>query len=139
RPKTVLNIAAFPIDTLGHDILAQILQGSSDKVKEAGATVIGGHSIEDKEPKFGLSVTGIVHPDKIYKNNQAKEVVVLILTKPIGIGILTTAIKRDLLSKKEIKDTTTVMTTLNKLATELLSSFHPSAVTDITGFGLLGH
>lgn len=138
-PKTVLNIVGYPIKKLGAKTLAEILQGSSDKVSEAGAQIIGGHSIDDHEPKFGLSVTGIVHPDKIYKNIGAQPGDLLVLTKPIGVGIQTTAIKRDRLTQDQIKRVTEVMSELNKYAAECLSSFHPNAVTDITGFGLLGH
>lgn len=138
-PKTVLNIVAYPMEELGPEVLAEILKGSSDKVKEAGALVVGGHSIDDKEPKFGLSVTGLVHPNKYYKNIGSRPGDVLVLTKPIGIGILTTALKKDLLTKKQINDTSQMMSMLNKSAAEVLSGFEPSAVTDITGFGLLGH
>lgn len=138
-PKTVLNIVAYPMEELGPKVLAEILKGSSDKVKEAGALVVGGHSIDDKEPKFGLSVTGLVHPNKYYKNIGSRPGDVLVLTKPIGIGILTTALKKDLLTKKQINDTSQMMSMLNKSAAEVLSGFEPSAVTDITGFGLLGH
>lgn len=138
-PKTVLNIVAYPINELGPDVLAKILQGSSDKVKEAGAHVVGGHSIDDREPKFGLSVTGIVHPNEFFKNSGAQPGDTLLLTKPIGVGILTTAIKRGLLPKEIIDQVTEVMCTLNKYAAESLKKFHPNAVTDITGFGLLGH
>lgn len=139
EPKTVLNLVAFPISSLGHDVLARILQGSYDKVQEAGAEVVGGHSIDDAEPKFGLSVTGIVHPERYYRNNGAKPGDVLVLTKPIGVGIQTTALKRNSLTRKQIERVTTVMRTLNKSAKEALTSFHPHAVTDVTGFGLLGH
>ena len=138
-PKTALNIVAFPIQTLGPEILGQILQGASDKAKEAGVQILGGHSVDDNEPKFGLSVTGVVHPKKFYKNIGAKPKDVLVLTKPLGIGILTTALKRDLLNEKEIEAISKVMASLNKVATETLENFHPNAVTDITGFGLLGH
>ena len=138
-PKTVLNIVAYPIKKLGPEILAKILQGSSDKVSEAGAQVVGGYSIDDNEPKFGLSVTGIVHPEKFFTNVGARPGDTLLVTKPIGIGILTTAIKRDLLQKEQIEQATDVMRTLNKYAAESLTHFHPNAVTDITGFGLLGH
>ena len=138
-PKTVLNIVAYPMPDIGPEILAKILQGSSDKVKEAGAQVVGGHSVIDNEPKFGLSVTGIVHPEKFYRNSGAKPGDVLILTKPIGIGILTTAIKRGVLSEDKTELVTEVMCTLNKYAAETLKDFHPHAVTDVTGFGLLGH
>src|SRR5690625_85207 len=138
-PKTVLNIVAFPINQLGPEVLAKILQGSNDKVNEAGAQVIGGHSIEDPEPKFGLSVTGIVHPDKFYKNIGAKPNDLLVLTKPIGVGILTTALKQDKLTTKQINDVTQMMTTLNQTAAKRLQPYEPNAVTDVTGFGLLGH
>lgn len=138
-PKTVLNIVAYPIKDLGPEILAKILQGSSDKVKEAGAHVVGGHSIDDQEPKFGLSVTGIVHPNKFFKNSGAQPGDVLILTKPIGVGILTTALKQNLLSNEQIDQVTQMMSTLNKYAAESLSHVSPHAVTDVTGFGLLGH
>lgn len=139
EPKTVLNIVAYPIKDLGHDILANILQGSSDKVSEANAHVVGGHSIDDREPKFGLSVTGIVHPSKYYKNIGARPGDTLVLTKPIGIGILTTALKQGLLTKQQIDETSQIMATLNKYAAESLTHVQPNAVTDITGFGLLGH
>src|SRR5699024_9387348 len=138
-PKTVLNIVAFPVGQFGPKILANILQGSSDKVKEAGARVVGGHSIEDDEPKFGLSVTGIVHPHKFYKNIGAKPDDVLVLTKPIGVGILTTALKQNKLNNEQINNVTEMMRTLNKYAAETLQNYSPNAVTDITGFGLLGH
>lgn len=138
-PKTVLNIVAYPIKQLGPEILAEILRGSGDKVKEAGAVVVGGHSIEDQEPKFGLSVTGIVHPKKFFHNSGAKPGDILLLTKPLGVGIQTTALKQGKLTKEQISRVTEVMSSLNKVAAEGLSNFHPNAVTDVTGFGLLGH
>src|SRR5690625_4492859 len=103
-PKTVLNIVAYPIENLGPETLGEILKGSSDKVKEAGALVVGGHSIDDKEPKFGLSVTGLVHPERYYKNTGARPGDVLVLTKPIGVGILTTALKKDLRSEEHTSE-----------------------------------
>lgn len=139
QPKTVMNIVGYPIKTLGNQILIDILKGAADKVKEAGAVTIGGHSIDDKEPKFGLSVTGFVHPEKIYKNVGAKPGDALIITKPIGVGILTTGIKREKVSEHQLKKVTELMATLNKAAAESLHDFHPNAVTDVTGFGLLGH
>lgn len=139
KPLTVLNIVAYPIELLGPEILATILRGSSDKVAESGAQVVGGHSIDDKEPKFGLSVTGTVNPDKFFKNSGARPGDRLILTKPIGVGIQTTALKRGLLSTEQITKVTDTMRTLNKYAAGSLEDFNPSAVTDITGFGLLGH
>jgi selenide,water dikinase len=138
-PKTVMNIVGFPIKKLGHDVLAQILKGAADKVKESGAIIVGGHSIDDNEPKFGLSVTGLVHPDRVFKNVGARPGDVLILTKPIGVGIQTTAIKNEKLSEKQTAAVTETMAALNKSAAECLDDLHPNAVTDITGFGLLGH
>lgn len=139
KPLTVLNIVAFPIKTLDSSILASILAGAADKVKEAGATLVGGHSIDDQEPKFGLAVTGTIHPGKVRTNAGARPGDKLILTKPIGVGILTTSIKKDLLAAEEIADVTRVMTTLNKTAAETMEPYDVSACTDITGFGLLGH
>ncbi len=139
KPKTVLNMVGYPVKKLGGKMLAEILRGGNDKVKEAGAILVGGHSIDDQEPKYGLSVTGIVHPDKFWKNVGAKPGDVLVLTKPIGIGILTTGIKRGAVTKEQEKNVTETMAMLNKRAAEVLSDFTPSAVTDVTGFGLLGH
>jgi selenide, water dikinase len=139
EPKTVLNIVAYPIKKLGAEVLSDILRGAADKVKEAGALTVGGHSIDDQEPKFGLSVTGIVHPDKIWKNVGAKPGDVLVLTKPIGVGIITTGIKRSVVTHEQEQIVTETMAELNKTAAELLTNYHPHAVTDVTGFGLLGH
>lgn len=138
-PKTVLNIVGYPVKKLGPDILSEILRGAADKVKESGAVTVGGHSIDDQEPKFGLSVTGIVHPDHIWKNIGAKPGNVLVLTKPIGVGILTTGIKRDAVSAEQEQIVTETMASLNKTAAESLEGLSPYAVTDVTGFGLLGH
>lgn len=139
KPLTALNIVAFPIKKLDKSILADILRGAGDKVREAGATLVGGHSIDDNEPKFGLAVTGIIHPGKILTNAGAKPGDKLILTKPIGVGILTTSIKKDLLNAEEIARVTKVMTTLNKTAAEVMADYEVHACTDVTGFGLLGH
>lgn len=139
KPLTALNIVAFPIATLDKHILADILRGAADKLKEAGATLVGGHSIDDKEPKFGLAVTGLVHPQKIRTNTGARPGDKLILTKPIGVGILTSSIKKGLLTSKEIARVTEVMATLNKKAAETMESYDVHACTDVTGFGLLGH
>lgn len=138
-PKTVLNMVGYPVKKLGSEILAEILRGGADKVKEAGAITVGGHSIDDQEPKYGLSVTGIVHPDKVWRNVGAVPGNVLVLTKPIGVGILTTGIKRCAVTAEQEKTVTEMMALLNKKAAEVLSDFSPSAVTDVTGFGLLGH
>ncbi|MFC0215362.1 selenide, water dikinase SelD [Paenibacillus chartarius] len=141
KPLTVLNIVAFPIKTLDKAILAEILRGAADKVKEAGATLVGGHSIDDNEPKFGMAVTGIVHPDRVKPNAGAKAGDKLILTKPIGVGILTTSIKKDQLTADEVARVTKVMATLNKTSAEVMERFGDAVhgCTDVTGFGLLGH
>lgn len=139
KPLTALNIVAFPIATLDKGILTEILRGSSEKLKEAGVTLVGGHSIDDAEPKFGLAVTGIVHPDKIRTNAGAKPGDQLILTKPIGVGIYTTSLKNGQLSKEEAVHVTKVMTTLNKTTAEVMANYSVHAATDVTGFGLLGH
>jgi selenide, water dikinase len=138
-PKTVMNIVGYPIKKLGADALSEILLGAADKVKEAGAITVGGHSIDDQEPKFGLSVTGIVHPDKIWKNVGAIPGDVLVLTKPIGVGIITTGIKRSVVTAEQEQTVTELMAELNKTAAELLMKYNPHSVTDVTGFGLLGH
>ncbi|MBM7583884.1 selenide,water dikinase [Bacillus pakistanensis] len=138
-PKTALNIVGYPVKKLGSKILAQILTGAADKVRESGATTVGGHSIDDQEPKFGLSVTGIVNPMKVWRNSGAKPGEILILTKPLGVGILTTGIKRGVVTEDQEQSVTNLMSTLNKMAAEILSQFKPGAVTDVTGFGLLGH
>jgi len=139
EPKTVLNIVGYPIKKLGADILSRILLGAADKVKEAGALTVGGHSIDDQEPKFGLSVTGIVHPEKVWRNVGAKPGDVLVLTKPIGVGILTTGIKRNAVTLEQEQIVTETMAMLNKKASEILTKYQPHSVTDVTGFGLLGH
>lgn len=139
--KTALNIVGFPVKQLGAEVLARILQGAQDKVAEAGGVIIGGHSIDDKEPKFGLAVTGIAHPDKIYRNQGAKEADVLVLTKPIGTGIITTGIKKkqDQVPKSQMDEVIHWMSMLNKAASDTLKPYDVHAVTDVTGFGLLGH
>lgn len=138
-PLTVLNIVGFPVKKLDKSILAEILRGAGDKIAEAGATLVGGHSIDDPEPKFGLACTGVIHPEKVRKNVGAQPGDRLVLTKPIGVGIYTTAIKRDLLTAQEIEQVSQVMATLNKTAAKVLDDFDVHACTDVTGFGLLGH
>lgn len=139
KPLTVLNIVGFPVKKLDKRILADILRGASDKVQEAGATLVGGHSIDDQEPKFGLAVTGTVHPERVRSNAGAKPGDKLILSKPIGVGIQTTAIKKDLLTEGELARLMKVMATLNKDTAELMEPYDVHACTDVTGFGLLGH
>lgn len=138
RPLTAMNIVCFP-NCLSVDILGQILKGGADKILEAGAVVAGGHSVEDNEPKYGLSVMGIVHPDKVVTNANAKPGDVLILTKPLGLGILNTAIKADLVEKATIGKAIDIMSYLNKDACEAMQAVGINSCTDITGFGLLGH
>lgn len=139
RPITALNIVGFPITKLDPAILTEILRGASEKIAEAGAALVGGHSIDDPEPKFGLSVTGLVHPKQVLTNTGAKPGDVLLLTKPIGVGIQTTGIKRDALLPEQIQTVMEIMATLNKQAAELMSQYPVNACTDVTGFGLLGH
>lgn len=137
-PLIALNIVAFP-SCLPVEVLGEILKGGADKVKEAGALLVGGHSIEDNEPKYGLSVTGLVHPDKVLANATAKIGDVLILTKPVGVGILNTCIKEALLEQRLVDEAIRVMATLNKTSGELMTQIGANACTDITGFGLIGH
>lgn len=138
EPKIALNIVAFP-NCLDSEILGDILRGGAEKVKEAGAVLVGGHTIQDEEPKYGLSVSGFVHPDRVWKNYGCKPGDALILTKPIGSGIVNTAVKADMASEEAIQDVVRVMASLNKKAKEVIEQYPISACTDITGFGLLGH
>ncbi len=139
QPVTALNLVGYPVKTLPMSILGEILRGGADKVMEANASVVGGHSIEDNEPKYGLSVTGIVHPDKIIRKGGAKPGDLLVLTKPIGIGIITTGIDRGVVDEETIAKVTKVMTTLNKEASIAMQEIGVHAATDVSGFGLLGH
>ena len=138
EPKVALNIVGFP-NCLDPAILGEILAGGADKVKEAGAVLVGGHSVQDDEPKYGLCVSGFVHPDKIFKNYGCKPGDVLILTKQIGSGVVNTAIKAQMASESSIEEAVTVMSSLNKKAKEVVEHYPVTACTDITGFGLLGH
>ena len=138
EPALALNIIGFP-NCLPADVMAEILKGGASKVMEAGATLAGGHSIEDDEPKYGLCVTGFVHPEKILKNYGANPGDVLILTKPIGTGIINTAIKAEIASNYAKDEAVKVMTSLNKNAGEVFKKYPLSSCTDITGFGLVGH
>ncbi len=138
-PLFALNIVGFPEDTLPMQVLEKILQGAQDKAAEAGIAILGGHTIEDPEPKYGMVVTGRVHPDEIIKNEGARPGDVLILTKPLGTGILSTAIKRGMVDEKLQKEVTRLMATLNKVPAEIMKNYPVHACTDVTGFGLLGH
>ena len=137
-PVTALNIVAFP-ETLDIEILGEILRGGSDKVREAGASLAGGHSIMDDEPKYGLSVTGVIHPDKIWKNFGARPGDVLFLTKQVGSGLINTALKADMAEAADIEEAGRVMTTLNRQGKEVAEQFEIHAATDVTGFGLACH
>lgn len=138
QPKLALNIMAVPT-SMNKEHVHAILKGGYEKVYEAGALITGGHSIYDKEPKYGLSVTGFVHPDKIITNSGAREGDVLILTKPIGIGIITTAAKADMVSEEGLQFVYCLMSTLNKSARDIMVKYNVHACTDVTGFGLMGH
>ena len=138
EPKLALNIMAIP-ENLPKEAVHALLRGGYDKVYEAGAIITGGHSILDDEPKYGLAVTGFVHPDKLLKNCGAKDTDVLFLTKPLGIGILTTAAKADLVSEETMEYAKRLMTTLNKGARDVMVKYRVHACTDVTGFSLMGH
>ncbi len=138
EPKVALNIVGFP-NCLDPQILGEILRGGADKVKEAGAVLVGGHSIQDDEPKYGLSVSGFVHPDKIWKNYGCHVGDILILTKQLGSGIINTAVKAEMVAEDTVREVERVMASLNKKAKDIAEQFHVTACTDITGFGLLGH
>lgn len=138
KPTVALNIVCFP-NCLNIEVLGEILKGGADKVIEAGAVVIGGHTVEDDEPKYGLSVMGMVHPQKVLKNYGSVVGDVLILTKPIGTGIITTAIKAEMASKDVYNEAVKVMSTLNKYSGEIIAEHNVTACTDITGFGIMGH
>lgn len=139
KPLTAMNIIGFPVELLELSVMAEILKGGQDKINEAGAILVGGHSVQDKEPKYGLSITGTVHPNKVLSNAGAKPGDCLVLTKPLGIGIITTAIKGELAAREVIDEAVKTMTTLNKTAAEVMGDFKVHACTDISGFGLLGH
>ncbi len=139
RPITALNIVCFPIKELDSSILKEILCGGIDKVHEAGGVVVGGHSVEDKEPKYGLSVTGIVHPENFVTNKGARPGDTLILTKPIGTGVLATAYKGRLVGEDVFHGIVSIMSSLNRGASEAMMEVGVNGATDITGFGLIGH
>ncbi len=138
-PKTAMNLVGFPIGEMDIAILRAILEGGIEKMKEAGVVLVGGHSVEDPELKYGLSVTGFIHPDRILTKNNLKEGDHLILTKPLGTGIVNTAIKGGIASPEVIERVTHLMARLNRKPAEIMSHYEVHACTDITGFGLLGH
>ena len=138
EPRTAMNIVCFP-EKENIEILGEILRGGAEKIAESGAVLSGGHSIHDPEIKYGLSVTGLVHPNKVFKNYGSKEGDVLILTKPLGTGIISTASKVEAISNKVKIEWVEIMTTLNKYSAEIIRNYPITACTDITGFGFLGH
>lgn len=139
RPITAMNIVGFPLGKLDIDILKEILRGGLEKLAEAEVVLVGGHSVEDQELKYGLSVTGLIHPKKVLTKQGAQAGDVLILTKPLGTGIIATALKGGLASTAAMNKIVDSMTTLNRKAAEIMQDFGVHACTDITGFGLIGH
>lgn len=139
RPLTAMNLAFFPACSMEGEILQQILAGGQSVLKEAGISLVGGHTVEDDELKYGLSVTGLVHPGQIIRNSSARPGDELILTKPIGSGIISTALKGELASPEAVLEASGWMTRLNRESAQLMTQCHASAATDVTGFGLFGH
>ncbi len=138
EPLTAMNLVAFPC-SLDLGILREILAGGLSKIEESGARLCGGHSVQDEEPKYGLSVTGFVERDKVVRNAGAEPGDVLVLTKPLGLGILTTGLKRDIVPEEEIEAAVNAASLLNKAARDAMREVGVSAATDVTGYGLLGH
>ena len=139
RPITCLNLAGFPSKTLDADILKQIIAGGLSKINEAGAVLAGGHTTDDEEPKYGLAVNGIVHPNEFWTNSGARPGDALILTKPIGSGVLFNANLKNRVSAEAMNECINILITLNKTPSEVMRGFEVHAATDITGFGLAGH
>jgi selenide,water dikinase len=139
RPLTALNLVAYSLDRLGTDVLAEILRGGAQVATEAGVSIVGGHSIDDPEPKYGMAVTGVSHPEAVVRNSTGRPGDRLFLTKPLGAGAVATAVKRGDATPELVARATAVMTTLNARAAEAAVAVGPSAMTDVTGFGLLGH
>lgn len=138
-PLTALNLVCFPIGNAPADILADILRGGYDKAQEAGVVILGGHSVDDPEPKYGMAVTGVVHPQKVITNADAKPGDLLVLTKPLGTGIITTAAKFDECPADVLDEAIRVMATLNAGAAQAMQEVGVHSATDVTGFGLIGH
>lgn len=139
RPLTAMNVVCFPSKSLGIEVLQQILRGGLEKLQEAGATLVGGHSVDDNELKYGLAVTGLIDPRRVLANVGARVGDVVVLTKPLGTGILSTAMKGGMASEQAIKEMSECMAALNKAASECMLEAGAHACTDVTGFGLLGH
>lgn len=139
RPLVMLSIVGFPKDRLPMSVLGEILKGGAEKAREAGVSVVGGHSIDDAEPKIGYAAVGLVHPERVWRNVGARPGDALVLTKPIGTGIISTAIKQDKAPERAVKAAVRSMTALNRAAAEAAATVTVHAATDVTGFGLLGH
>jgi selenide,water dikinase len=139
EPRTALNIVGFPKGTMDIEVLGEILKGGTDKAREAGVVVIGGHSLIDEEVKYGMAVTGVIHPDHVIRNVGVRDGDALVLTKALGTGIITTALKKRKASKKSVDAATRSMTTLNATASRIMRGFPVHACSDVTGYGLLGH
>lgn len=139
RPITCLNLLSFPSDKLDRQVLGDIVAGAAEKIAESGAVLAGGHTLEDEEPKFGLSVTGLVHPERFWANRGARPGDVLVLTKPIGAGLLLNANLKGRVSAEAMEVCLEALSTLNRVPAEVLQGFEVHAVTDVTGFGLAGH
>lgn len=139
EPRTALNIVCFPKGKMDIQVLGEVLKGGAEKVREAGAVVIGGHSIIDEEIKYGMAVTGVIHPDKVVRNVGVQEGDALVLTKPLGTGIIATALKKGKASKESIQAAVASMVALNDTASKIMHNYPVHACSDVTGFGLLGH
>jgi selenide,water dikinase len=139
RPITALNVVAWPVEHLSLDLLADVLEGGAAVAREAGVVILGGHSIHDPEPKYGMAVTGIVEPGRMVRNSTMAPGDRLFLTKPLGLGIISTAVKRGVATPGQLAAAVATMTTLNAAAAEAMAEADPSAATDVTGFGLIGH
>ncbi len=138
-PKTAMNLVSFPLKSMDLSVLQEIIQGGLDKLTEADVALVGGHSVEDAELKYGLSITGFVHPDKCWSKHGLVPGDCLLLTKPLGTGIINTAIKGGIADGATVEEVTSVMARLNRRAAEVMTAYPVHACTDITGFGLLGH
>jgi selenide,water dikinase len=138
KPVLALNLLGWP-QSLDFDLLARVLEGGADKAAEAGVSVVGGHTVEDEEPKYGMAVTGMVHPDRLVRSSTAKPGLSLVLTKPLSMGIISTALKRERAPEALVEQAIRIMATLNAPAAEAMLGVGAEAATDVTGFGLLGH
>ena len=139
EPRTAMNIVCFPKGKMDIRVLGEVLKGGAEKVQEAGAVVVGGHSIIDEEIKYGMAITGVIHPDKVIRNVGVQEGDALILTKPLGTGIISTALKKGKASKESVQASIASMITLNDTASKIMRNYPVHACSDITGYGLLGH